>query len=131
MKLSDFGLVHCKAHASDTWAEGSVSTIGYRSPEMLIGFPFGHIPVCMAQLQSDVWAMCCTAVEWFTGQFPWTLQETQDPKKQIKMKQESQSPPDGLSNVPERVRQRLSSGLEYNPGNRPSAQRMVEKMGVF
>lgn len=83
----------------------------------------------MAQPFSDVWSMSCTAVEWFTGRFPWKLESKTNLKKEIKNKQKTQAPPDGLCLVPDQVREALACGLDYNYFNRPSSAEMKQRFG--
>ena len=131
-KLSDFGLARSKTHTSVTWAahEGVGGTFPYTAPEVLVGVP--DKGKMMPQPCSDIWSMCCTLIEWYTGEHPWTYQATTDtPRKQVKTKQKAGQQPDKLVNVPRDVRSVLAMGLKYRYEERPSASQMREAFSMF
>jgi serine/threonine protein kinase len=129
-KLADFGLARTKAHTTVTWGgQGITGSLPYIAPEVLVGVPVKS--KMKAQPFSDVWSLSTSLVEWFTGQFPWQLcKDDEDLHKQIKTKQKVQQQPEGLSQVPDKVRQVLSEGLSYNYRSRPTAKTIKERMGV-
>ena len=130
VKLCDFGLVRSKTHTAITMAGGrAVGTVAYTAPEVLVGFPVGN--KITAQPSSDVWAMSCSAVEWFSGKFPWKQDPKQELKKYVKARQKTQSPPDELCRVVESVRNILKLGLDYKFTKRPNAERMKQLMGLL
>ena len=130
VKLCDFGLVHLKTHAEITMeGDRAVGTPAYTAPEVLVGVPMGN--KILPQLCSDVWAMSCSAVEWFSGRFLWKLGGKQDLKKYVKARLKTNSPPDELRSVVESVRKILKLGLDYEWKKRPSAERMKQLMGLL
>ena len=131
-KLSDFGLARSKTHTSVTWAahEGVGGTFPYTAPEVLVGVP--DKGKMLSQPSSDIWSMCCTLIEWYTGEHPWTYQATTDkPKKQVKNKQKAGQQPDQLTKVSSDVRSVLAVGLTYLYEERPSASQMKEAFSMF
>ena len=108
MKLCDNG----KKRFNLAAIEGSAA---YLAPEVLL-HDNDFVPA------SDVWAMCCTAIQWFTGRCPWSCGVTD--VKTIRAKQKEKAEPDELRNVPLGVRKILKRGLNYSAVQRPSAGEM-------
>lgn len=107
----------------------AVGTPAYTAPEVLVGVPVGN--KIMGQPCSDIWAMSCSAIEWFNGEFLWKLDKKEDLKKYIKAKQKTQSPPDALCRVVESVQNVLKLGLDYEFTKRPNAERMKQLLGLL
>ena len=130
-KLCDFGLSRYKSHATATMQSerGVGGTLPYMGPEVLVGSPGkGKLK---PQPATDVYAMCCAAVQWFTGKHIWTYSGSESYKKQIKNKLKNHQLPDQLTNVPQQVSAILTPGLDYDYTKRPSAAAMRDCLGVW
>eukprot|EP00920_Eleutheroschizon_duboscqi_P042246 GHVT01101035.1.p1 GENE.GHVT01101035.1~~GHVT01101035.1.p1 ORF type:complete len:141 (-),score=0.78 GHVT01101035.1:964-1386(-) len=128
VKLCDFGLARFKEHSTVTWmGQGVGGTISYMAPEVLVGVPGrGRM---MPQPCADVWAMCTTAVEWFTAQPPWTFTKGVNQREQVKNKQKAKQLPDQLHTIPTKVADVLRAGLDYDYRKRPPAAEMRDMLG--
>ena len=132
VKLCDFGLARFKSHATITWAghEGIGGTFAFMAPEVLIGVQQqGQMKRMKPQPSSDVWAMCCTNIKWFTKKHPWIYSDQLDFRQDVEQKQKARLLPEQLQNVPEGMAEILTKGLDYDHTTRPSAEHMIDMIG--
>eukprot|EP00918_Siedleckia_nematoides_P027144 GHVU01058472.1.p1 GENE.GHVU01058472.1~~GHVU01058472.1.p1 ORF type:complete len:156 (-),score=12.24 GHVU01058472.1:1334-1801(-) len=114
--------------------QGAGGPIPYMAPEVLVGVTdeaTGTKKRMMPQPFSDVWGMCCTAVELYTGNHPWIYSGEESIQKQVNKKQKAKQSPEQLENVPHQVRKAVTVGLHYDYTKRPTALQMEQLVGGY
>ncbi|MEM9455141.1 MAG: protein kinase [Myxococcota bacterium] len=111
-RLADFGIARTVTHGGRETLRAVVKgTPAYMAPEQHQGVP--------ANIRTDVFSFCATAVHLCTGQLPYegpTLHALLLAKQQI---------PRVVATLPRRVAAVLSAGLSYDPARRPGSMRQV------
>jgi serine/threonine protein kinase len=102
--------------------ERPCGTPAYQAPEVQVGRK-------TPQKYSDVYSAALVITEWFSGSRAWTVEEEDDDiGDAAKRKKKANVMPDGLVNVPDRVRPLLTECLSYSRSERPTAEVMRERL---
>ena len=126
-KVCDFGL-GCIHHAVINKRKNTLSRMGtpiFMAPEcLLLGIECDQF--------SDIWSLGCTMVELFAEKPVWDITKiATNFCEHVRIYMQSREHPESLKGVHNLYQNMLRACMDYNPANRPSAQRVYEMLNNF